>query len=617
MAQAHAAANNADKRDAESSNESTAANTSEVEVVDRQHGVVLIEHMRRAFGANKASLLVFLACINCVVFSYTLQNGTTVQYRSEATSAFAEHAELLAIINTVSAIIKACSQPTIAKIADVFSRQVAYTVSLGFFIIGFVVSAAAPNAHAFAVGQIFGAVGFEGLYLTTAIVLADISPLKWRGLANSLTSAWYIVTTWVAANVATDVIEGAGWRWGYGIFCIIMPVSTIPVVLFLFWAQRRAHASGEANIGTSPLTRRDPNGAPQSFLGKAKYLSIELDLLGLLLLTFGWTIFLLPFQLASKAKGKYNNPSIIAMIVTGPVILLLFALYEVYLSPKPLITKRILLNRTFQLAVVIDFFFYFTGYLRDLYYFTWVYAVTTWSLSKWSYFSNIDTFLLSVFGILIAIVIRFCHRYKALQLSGLSIRILSLGITIYGAQVTGQPSLALLVWQQLLNSLGGACSVVGTQLASQASVPHQDLAQTMAQLNLWTQIGGAVGSAVTGAVWTGNLQANFEKHGVPSTQAAAFVKSYKTVHNLPYDSALRQSAIAGYNDTIRPLFIASTAIAVIPLICGVFMPNYYLGDQHNIIENTDVNGRKAKDAERNSGFRKGARDIEVHQQESK
>lgn len=58
-----------------------------------------------------------------------------------------------------------------------------------------------------------------------------------------------------------------------------------------------------------------------------------------------------------------------------------------------------------------------------------------------------------------------------------------------------------LVWTQILISLGGAFSVVGSRVATQASVPHQDMATVIAQLALWTKIGGAIGSAVATAIW--------------------------------------------------------------------------------------------------------------------
>ena len=50
--------------------------------------------------------------------------------------------------------------------------------------------------------------------------------------------------------------------------------------------------------------------------------------------------------------------------------------------------------------------------------------------------------------------------------------------------------------------MGGAFSVVGSRVASQASVPHQDLATVIALLSLWTQLGSAIGGAIAAGVWT-------------------------------------------------------------------------------------------------------------------
>ena len=64
------------------------------------------------------------------------------------------------------------------------------------------------------------------------------------------------------------------------------------------------------------------------------------------------------------------------------------------------------------------------------------------------------------------------------------------------------PSIAELVWTQILIGMGGAFSVVGSRVASQASVPHQDLATVIALLSLWTQLGSAIGGAIAAGVWT-------------------------------------------------------------------------------------------------------------------
>jgi len=55
---------------------------------------------------------------------------------------------------------------------------------------------------------------------------------------------------------------------------------------------------------------------------------------------------------------------------------------------------------------------------------------------------------------------------------------------------------------------------------------------------------------------------------------------------------LRETDSSAYNNTVRPLFIAGLCITAIPLICGILMPNYYLGKTHNKVERNDVAGRK-------------------------
>lgn len=69
-----------------------------------------------------------------------------------------------------------------------------------------------------------------------------------------------------------------------------------------------------------------------------------------------------------------------------------------------------------------------------------------------------------------------------------------MGITYYG--VYGNASTAALVTSTVLVGLGGGFSVVASQVASQASVPHNDMSTAIALLSLWTQLGSSAGSAI-------------------------------------------------------------------------------------------------------------------------
>lgn len=70
--------------------------------------------------------------------------------------------------------------------------------------------------------------------------------------------------------------------------------------------------------------------------------------------------------------------------------------------------------------------------------------------------------------------------------------------------------------------------MVGTRVASQASVPHQGLGQVIAQLSLWTRLGGAVGSAIASTTWQMNMPANMRRAGLPAEDIPGLFGSIQT-----------------------------------------------------------------------------------------
>lgn len=53
-----------------------------------------------------------------------------------------------------------------------------------------------------------------------------------------------------------------------------------------------------------------------------------------------------------------------------------------------------------------------------------------------------------------------------------------------------------IVWTQILQSMGGGIAAVTSSVASQASVPHIDVATATAVVLLITEIGGAIGNSI-------------------------------------------------------------------------------------------------------------------------
>ena len=47
-----------------------------------------------------------------------------------------------------------------------------------------------------------------------------------------------------------------------------------------------------------------------------------------------------------------------------------------------------------------------------------------------------------------------------------------------------------------------------------------------------------------------------------------------------------------YDDVMKILTIAATVFAVVPFALAFWMPNWYLGDQQNAVDNVDLAGEK-------------------------
>lgn len=81
-------------------------------------------------------------------------------------------------------------------------------------------------------------------------------------------------------------------------FAILVPVTVIPLIVVLGWAQHKARAQGLIEPSKGPL---------QSGYQKFSSVSADVDFFGLLVLAGGVACVLLPLTLAAKAKDGWSN----------------------------------------------------------------------------------------------------------------------------------------------------------------------------------------------------------------------------------------------------------------------------------------------------------------------
>ncbi|KII91403.1 hypothetical protein PLICRDRAFT_173255 [Plicaturopsis crispa FD-325 SS-3] len=571
-----------DDEDAKSLSFKGAPDVGSIVAEDDAHiGVTKVELAEKVYGRySKWALFISLGLASYI---YSLDSSTTYNYLAFATSSFGEHS-LISSIQVAQSMIIAVGKPVIAKVADVSSRGTAYLGVLIFYVVGYIVIASAKNVGTVAGGIVIYAVGYTGLQLLTQIIIADITTLKWRAFVSSIMSAPFLVNGFVGANIATSILTHSGWRWGYGMFAILVPATLSPLIIVLLWAENKAKKLGL--VAAALQRKRDGTTLPEKLplLRRTKKVIEDLDAVGLVLLGAAVTLILLPLTLSQTVHDKWRNGSIIAMIVVGCVLLPIFAIWDIKFAKRPVIPLSYLKNRAVVAASLIGFFDFVSFYLTFTYLYSFILIVKPWSLVNATYFVTTQTVALTFFGILCGIAMRYYQRYKYILVVGLCIRLLGVGLMIHsrGANAgTGE-----LVMTQVLQGMGGGFAAVAIQVGAQASVKHADVAVVTAVVLLVTEIGGAVGTAIAGAIWSNTMPKNLAKHLPSLTQAArdTLYGSITSVAALPSGDPTREGVIEAYGETMRIMVIAATCLGVIPILLSLWMPDFFLGDTQNAIE---------------------------------
>ncbi|TFY78973.1 hypothetical protein EWM64_g5038 [Hericium alpestre] len=443
--------------------------------VDAHLGVARVQAAQKVYG--KYSKWILFVSLGLACYIYSLDGSTTSYYLAFAASRLNDHS-LIASVQVAQSIIIAVGKPVMAKIADVTSRSVSYMVVLVFYVVGYIVIASAHNIGTVAGGIVIYAVGYTGLQLLTQIIIADLTNLRWRSLLSSLTSLPFIINGFVGPNIATNVLNGAGWRWGYGMFAILVPATLLPLIITLAWAEAKAKRLGVVDETITAVANTEQVAVLQektTWYQKIYRMVGRLDVFGLLLLGAGVALILLPLTLASTASNGWKNPSMIAMIVVGFVIIIMFGVWDPNFASRPVIAPRLLRNRTVVLVSWIGFFDFFSFYLTYTYLYSFVLVVKPWSLIDVTYFTSTQTVALTIFGIAAGAAMFFYRYYKPVLIAGLVIRLVygpaspfyplpsadlishsGCGLMIHSRGVNG--STAEIVWSQILQGLGGGAT---------------------------------------------------------------------------------------------------------------------------------------------------------------
>lgn len=506
---------------------------------------------------SKTWLIVAYILIWLTYFVQGLVSGVTGSLLPYVTSDFALHS-LTPTTSILSSVIGGVTNLSIAKVLDIFGRPQGYLLCIVLCVIGLIMSASCNNVEAYAASQVFYTVGINGIGYSLSVFVADTSSLRHRGLMQAFVSSPNLITCWLGGPISTAFLNGAGWRWAFGMFAILVPGVTLPLcglfIMQFFNAKKR---------GLIP--KRESTRTPwQSII----YYCREFDAVGLILISAGIAFFLLPFNLYTiQAKG-WGSSLIICFLVFGIVLIIAFTIWEKFFASVSFIPWALLKDRTVLGACLLSFTLFISYACWASYFTSFLQVVNNLSVTDASYVMQTYTVGGVLFSVVTGIVISYSGRYKPIALYvGIPLTILGMGLLIHFRQPN--QNIGYIVMCMVFLSFAEGVLVICDEIAIMAAAAEQQyFAVSLAVLGLFGNIGSAIGFTISAAIWQGILPKKLAEYlpDIDQENLLLIYESLPTQLSFPVGTPERLAIQRAYGDTQRGLLIAGTAVWAVGIV---------------------------------------------------
>ncbi|KAJ5577427.1 uncharacterized protein N7459_006391 [Penicillium hispanicum] len=501
-----------------------------------------------------------------VGYAYGLDSQVRSTYQSYATSSFGEHS-LLATVNVIRSVIAAAAQPAAARVADVFGRFELVAISMIFYLAGTVIESCSTTIEVFSVGTVLYQLGYTGIVLLVEIIIADITSMRSRVLFSYLPATPFIINTWISGSITSAVLHETSWRWGIGMWGIIYAVCSLPLLIILFSTSRRAQASGALKHLPSPLR----------YLGLRRLgldLFHQLDMVGIVLMIAIFGFILAPLTIAGGIQSQWRSAHIITPLAIGVLCIPAFVLWEMKGARHPLAPFDLLKDRGVWSALLIRCLLNFSWYLQADYLYTVLIVAFDFSVATATRVQSFYSFFGLISGLITGLVIYKVRRLKYFIVAGTCIFLVAYGLVIHFRGGASGSSQAGVIGAQILLGLAGGFFAYPTQASVQAATKHEHMAVLTGIYLGSFNIGSALGTCVSGAIWTQTLYKSLVENLAfqsNSTLARAVYDSpFEAIPSYPIGTLERNAIVYSYRHVQRLLCITGICLAA-PMIALAFV----------------------------------------------
>jgi len=416
--------------------------------------------------------------------------------------------------------------PLYGKLGDLYGRKIVLQTAIVIFLAGSALCGISGDMAELIAFRGLQGLGAGGLMVTTIAVVGDIIPPRERGRYQGYFGGVFGISTVIGPLIGGFFTENLSWRW---IFYVNLPIGA--VALFVIGAV---------------------------FHSRSEKVKHRIDYLGAAMLAGSLSGIVLFTSLGGTTYAWASWESI-AMIVGGVVLLVAFPLVELR-AAEPILPLGLFRNRIFNATSAVGFIVGFALFGAITFLPLYLQVVRGHGpISSGLLLTPMMAGLL-VTSIVSGNLISRWGRYKPFPIAGTAI--MTVGVYLLSGLAVSTPGWQTALFLVVLGlGLGMVMQVL--VLAVQNAVDYRFLGVATSGSTLFRQVGGVIGVAVFGAIFTNELARQLARR-MPSGTHVPRAVNPAIVEHLP--AAVRAPYIASFAASLRPVFVAAAGITFLAFL---------------------------------------------------
>jgi EmrB/QacA subfamily drug resistance transporter len=450
--------------------------------------------------------------------------------------------EQLSWVVTAYLLASTVTAPLYGKISDLYGRKVVFQAAIILFLAGSILCGLSQNMGQLIAWRGLQGLGAGGLFVMAMTIIGDILSPRERGRYQGYFGAVFALASVAGPLAGGWLVDHVDWRW---VFYINIPIGL--VALFV-----------TASALNLPFVRRDH---PIDFAGAAT-------------LVVGVSALLLAMVWGGN-EYEWGSPLIVGLLVTGAVVGFAFLWWE-RRAQEPILPPRLFRNRTFALTSASGFIIGLAMFGGIVFLPLFLQVVVGASAT------NSGLLLIPMMAGIIGSsviggrLITRTGRYKIFPVIGSAMA--TLAFFLLSTMGVGTVLLTASVYMFILG-VGVGLIMPVLVLAVQNSVEHSDMGVATSSNNFFRSLGGAFGTALLGAVFTGQLATRLAGL-LPNAGSNQLTSSPAAIAALP--EAVRSQVIEAFASAITTVFLVALPFTVLALVLALMTPELPLRETAHV-----------------------------------